>query len=738
MPWVGMTGATLKASEIQFDVFSGYGEILKRDCWLPLSFEIFHDQEGFSGVIEMWDASGQIQRLIPVDLPRGTRKRIQVPVYHEGNSYAWKINLRDAQGNLLAERTQFQHTELGPQGFVLGSVSESFAGQPSLPKQAAFEDQSFLPRVGRIMAQSLPQDALSMEGLSALYLHASQAELLETSQWESLHAWLFQGGCLIVAAEDPAQLRQVAELSAIIPFIVEGVGNLPWGTSLSQWLTSASPKSSPLPTCYPALFDQDTASGGSANTGGSGNPNFRINLGTQSIYRDNRYLRLSHEPGNEEAFMPILTGKVTDGMVLAEQDGFPLIVHARRGLGQITFLTFNPEREPVKGWNLQPWFWAKLSGIPGAWFDMTQPRDRFAQTPDSLFGSLIESRQIQKLPIGWLMVMLAAYLIVIGPGDRWLLKKYRREMWTWITFPSYVLTFSLIIYYVGFRLRSGALEYRELQLIDWVATEEAAGVTRHRQYASIYSPRTTSYSLVGMNPNASLRPEASLMWQGSVGGKGAIITHKEGGSQAEVKIPVWTSRLFVGEGHAHDTPAPVRLVENVLSDGKLRVTLENLGALPLDEIRILYRGNYLDATDELSPSAMQQWIIDPDTAPEVSTLWAQYADQFKQAISSRSAALGETYRLEDVMQTVTGASLIQGINQHMPSHQRLRSKASMDLTPYLDQGHPILLARSSQRAILPTMNRFEPKTSRSDILLRVVLPLPGLTSNPDPEGDKTR
>ncbi|MEK9862081.1 MAG: hypothetical protein VW804_02920, partial [Verrucomicrobiota bacterium] len=149
MPWVGMTGATLKASEIQFDVFSGYGEILKRDCWLPLSFEIFHDQEGFSGVIEMWDASGQIQRLIPVDLPRGTRKRIQVPVYHEGNSYAWKINLRDAQGNLLAERTQFQHTELGPQGFVLGSVSESFAGQPSLPKQAAFEDQSFLPRVGR-------------------------------------------------------------------------------------------------------------------------------------------------------------------------------------------------------------------------------------------------------------------------------------------------------------------------------------------------------------------------------------------------------------------------------------------------------------------------------------------------------------------------------------------------------------------------------------------------------------
>ena len=34
---------------------------------------------------------------------------------------------------------------------------------------------------------------------------------------------------------------------------------------------------------------------------------------------------------------------------------------------------------------------------------------------DGVFGALIDSRQVRKLPVEWLLLLLLVYLIVIGP-----------------------------------------------------------------------------------------------------------------------------------------------------------------------------------------------------------------------------------------------------------------------------------------------------------------------------------
>ena len=54
---------------------------------------------------------------------------------------------------------------------------------------------------------------------------------------------------------------------------------------------------------------------------------------------------------------------------------------------------------------------------------------------------MIDSRQVRKLPVEWLLLLLVVYLIVIGPFDQWWLKKINRQMLTWITFPTYVVLF---------------------------------------------------------------------------------------------------------------------------------------------------------------------------------------------------------------------------------------------------------------------------------------------------------
>ena len=85
---------------------------------------------------------------------------------------------------------------------------------------------------------------------------------------------------------------------------------------------------------------------------------------------------------------------------------------------------------------------------------------------DGIFGAMIDSKQVRKLPLGWLLALLGAYLAVIGPLDQYWLKKINRQMLTWVTFPCYVVIFSGLIYYIGFHLRAGELEWNELNLVD--------------------------------------------------------------------------------------------------------------------------------------------------------------------------------------------------------------------------------------------------------------------------------
>ena len=110
---------------------------------------------------------------------------------------------------------------------------------------------------------------------------------------------------------------------------------------------------------------------------------------------------------------------------------------------------------------------------------------------DGIFGSMIDSKQVRKLPLAWLLALLAAYLAVIGPLDQYWLKKINRQMLTWMTFPLYVVAFSGLIYLIGFHLRAGELEWNELNVVDVLPDllpELPSAVLRGETYVSIYSP----------------------------------------------------------------------------------------------------------------------------------------------------------------------------------------------------------------------------------------------------------
>ena len=169
----------------------------------------------------------------------------------------------------------------------------------------------------------------------------------------------------------------------------------------------------------------------------------------------------------------------------------------------MSVLGFNPEREPFKSWTNRAWFWARLAKVPAVWFEKEAPQQNGRSSIDGVYGAMLDSRQVSKLPIVWLLLLLAAYLIIIGPVDRIWLKRINKQMLTWLTFPAYVAIFSLLIYFIGYKLRAGQLELNELHIVDVLPGQQE--VMRGRSYVSIYSPLNDDYRLGGSFERSGIR-----------------------------------------------------------------------------------------------------------------------------------------------------------------------------------------------------------------------------------------
>ena len=69
-----------------------------------------------------------------------------------------------------------------------------------------------------------------------------------------------------------------------------------------------------------------------------------------------------------------------------------------------------------------------------------------------------------------------------------------------------MVAFSLLIYFIGYKLRAGETEWNELHLVD-VLPRAGDVELRGRTYASLYSSVNARYRLAGDQPFAALRGE---------------------------------------------------------------------------------------------------------------------------------------------------------------------------------------------------------------------------------------
>ena len=450
---LAVSAAETAYAAFQFDVFLGYEGMVPEASWFPVVCEIKNDGPPFKGRIEISEGrfdQGQV-RYAEVELPTTTLKRVVIPVFSAARSMrSWDVRLLDERGKVRAEQLNVPSRKDVPVGTpIMGALTRS-AG--SVPEFAKPQNTELQPQAARILPDIFPDNPLVLEGLASIYLSSERAPLLSDSQARALLAWLNAGGHLIVGVEQTTDINATRWLNSVLPFVPREMKSVAQHRELQDWLRSATWRTNV------AIGGNNVYPPGAYN--GRNNPSRQRRSAPspssgQELAAGNPFSDLPDDFNFEASEMLVATGKLLDGQVVAAAGDTPLIVGANRGRGHVTMLLFSPEREPFKSWKNQSTFWAKLIDVPGIWYVAKANTTSGGQASDGIFKAMIDTRQIHQLPVAWLLLLLVVYLVVIGPLDQFWLKRIGRPMLTWITFPCYVVAFSLIIYLIGYKLRAG-------------------------------------------------------------------------------------------------------------------------------------------------------------------------------------------------------------------------------------------------------------------------------------------
>ena len=708
-----IAGLSIARAELRFDVFPGYDGTVREAAWFPITCEIFNDGPPIRGIIEVTPANygkGQTQR-VPVELPTGTLKRIVIPAFAPGR-YAtpWDLRLIDDRGKVRADALGVQPQRVvGWETKVIGSLPRSASGMVSL-RSIKRNQPDMQPASTRFQPQMLPDNPLLLEGLDAIYLNSEAASTLRSSQANALIAWVNAGGHLIVAIEQVSDVSGSPWLKNILPVEPRDIVAVARHDEITRWLIEATrvenistqqdpPKPQPIPRNR------------------RNRQNMPMPVSPSPVVEKD--VTAFTDVGRDDAFaaaeIRVVTGVLRDGKAVVSVGELPLIVTGNRGFGRVTVLMFSPEREPFKSWKDLPMFWTKMLDVPMELYTSINYYPGYGSGADGIFGAMLDSRQVHKLPVGWLLVLLVVYLLVIGPFDRIWLKKINKPMLTWITFPCYVIFFSGLIYFIGYRLRAGESELNELHVVDVLRNGERAEL-RGRSYMSIYSPSNAKYPMQSTLKFATMRGEYLASHNGQTSDKTELL-HTGDNFKADVFVPVWTSQLCLSDWWSSGE-LPLTVSVKSKANG-WRVTVENHSGKAITATRLVVNRLIFDL-GTLSLGEKKTMELDQSNGISTDIFVRNLAGQYQSIVQERQYAFGRSGggHIDDLPMASMAASLLGEITE---VHGGINFPASpgLDLSASVKHGGALLLAWSPDASPVPAISQFKTKRSASNTLWRV-------------------
>ena len=427
---------------------------------------------------------------------------------------------------------------------------------------------------------ALPQTELGWQSVNRLIVSSASAAglaSLSPQHWEAIKRWIGSGGSLVLIA-DPENLALFND------------------TPLAQLFAPAK-----------------------------GQPKMLTSSRELERFVGNSRRRLinRNEPGI--AFVEVSPVPADASVLLAAEDGSPLVMQAAEGFGQVKLVAFDLESERLEQWQSYQTMLEKIfvgrdddsSGGPSKQSNEGQKAGSavthfgYDDITGQLRVPLDDFSTVRFIDFTLIAILIALYIICISVGDYFLLDRLVKKMeLTWITFPLIALLFCGIAWGIARATRPARLQINQMEIIDIDTNED---YSRGTAWVNIYSPSGQNVD-VAVSPTTAIGLDvtsSSVTWQGLPGdGLGGLETETttgfkrtgyrqdagDGGSNEngyqihQMPLQVSSTRSLVSQFKIQNPPA-INSQLKVQRD-RLSGTLENPLDVTLYNGKVFF-GNYV-------------------------------------------------------------------------------------------------------------------------------------------------
>ncbi|MCY2993333.1 MAG: hypothetical protein NTY19_36465 [Planctomycetota bacterium] len=320
-------------------------------------------------------------------------------------------------------------------------------------------------------------------------------------------------------------------------------------------------------------------------------------------------------------------GWVENSEIGGQVGRIPTIIRYPHGFGQIVFVALDLDRPPFDRWQGRPGLVGRLL------VDDSQTRRDEAETrrgtrqvthfgyddlAGQLRGALDQFSGVTRVEFSWIAGLVVAYLLLIGPGDYFLMKQLRHMHWTWLTFPLVVILLCVTAFVLAQRWRGSRLHVNQVDLVD---IDVESDLARACTWTHLYSPSTQVFQLSlqtqwPVDPSRVIRAGQLFGWQGLPGhGLGGLDTTATAALFSQPYTICYRGERTDGAAlEIRGLPIPVSGSKSLTARWWAELQLDEHPRLSTDDVGLL-RGELANPLDvELSDSLVvyENWMYPID------------------------------------------------------------------------------------------------------------------------------
>jgi hypothetical protein len=277
------------------------------------------------------------------------------------------------------------------------------------------------------------------------------------------------------------------------------------------------------------------------------------------------------------------------------------------GRGAVVALAF-PLSHPV----LLPWEGAQtmwegllrpLLELPPGSAPENMTLDGFVET--NLASTLTSLPALEFPPMGVLVGLLIAYIVLVGPVTYLVLRRLDRQALGWVVVPAITLVFAALTYGLGYAQRGSDIVLNRVTLIEPV--DGAAGEARARTFVGLFSPERRAYVLQMRSPDPAsssvlVRPvSVQGPWDNGALATGGVFVQGLDAAARSFEVSQWSLRALTVDGAASVSGLAVTL--HVEGD-KLTGKVVNGSTMALKDV-VVVQGDQLVRLGDLAPGEVR-------------------------------------------------------------------------------------------------------------------------------------